>query len=455
MAVGCSQRDLFYNVHAIVEPSNIPTKPGELQKGSLIKNLGSPNEESEKELILATYAYDNKKENRSYPKYEEVPNSTPSYRIFLPGFTFHIDPPGCRDVDDSLTIFYDVERNLWDISINIADVAEKIPEDSPLDLCAKQRATSFYTPEGSAAYPMLPPELSEDRLSLLPGSIKHTLSLCFSYDASTRSITEPEWKLTRTETTTSYTYDTANDAWAKTPELQVLADCAAAISKQDVKRTDSHDWVQSMMVFYNKQAGKLLATYNTGILRRHREVTSPVLASIKDIPEIPEFLFYESAEYCLPSADSTRHHGLDSDAYAYASSPIRRYADLVNQRRIKALLSRDTLTQVQEDCIKDLNRRQKQAKAFSRDLFFMTKLATSQKGQASVDGIVVYSEMKKTKIWVPEWKRMISSKNTTMSLFSRGTRVKIHWYEAREQARWKDRIVFQIDSVAINEIPES
>jgi exoribonuclease R len=437
MAVGCSQRTIFYNVHAIVEPS-APTsedRKGELPKGNLIKNLGTPSAESEKELLLSAYAYNNCKQQRHFPEYEESTPSTPSHRIFLPGMTFHIDPPGCKDVDDSFTIYYDMERNLWDMSINIADVAEAVGDSTTLDICAQQRATSFYTPEGSAIYPMLPLELSENRISLLPGTIKNTLSLCFSYDVSTKSISEPEWKLTRTETTTSYTYDEANSNFSKSHELQILASCAAALSGRQMN--DSHEWVESMMIFYNKEAGKILAKNNTGILRRQRESTSPILASVKDIPEIPEFLFYESAEFCLPTSANCRHHGLDSETYAYASSPIRRYADLVNQRCIKNLIKGETPKEIGEELISQLNRRQKQAKAFSRDLFYMTKLANSQNGSETVDGIIIYSEMKKTKIWVPEWKRMISAKTMASSLFSRGTRVKICWYECRDQARWK------------------
>jgi exoribonuclease R len=443
MAVGSSQRNIFNNIHAIVEPiaTDTPKTRGELPKGSLIKNLGPPSIESEKELLLSAYAYDNCKEHRHFPPdYQQTP-LTPSHRIFLPGHTLHIDPPGCKDVDDSFTINYDMETNLWNISINIADVAEVVADSSILDICVRQRATSFYTPDGFAVYPMLPLELSENIASLLPGSIKNTLSLCFTYDSSSSSISDIEWKLTRTETTTSYTYDEANNHYSKSPELQILARCSEAISGRQTN--DSHEWVESMMIFYNKEAGKILAENNTGILRRHSNSTSPILASIKDIPEIPEFLFYESAEYCLSTAADRRHHGLDSETYAYASSPIRRYADLVNQRCIKALLKKEVPKNISEDLITQLNRRQKQAKAFSRDFFYMTNL--SQKGKEHVDGIIICSEEKKTKIWVPVWKRAISTK---MLVAAPGMRVKISWYESREQARWKDRIVFKIEESA-------
>jgi exoribonuclease R len=161
LAVGCSQRNLFYNVHAVVEPS-APSKEGELQRANLIQNLGRPTNQTEQEVILVAYAYDNSKQQKAFPPYE-LPTITHE-RPFLKGLTFHIDPPGCKDVDDTFTICKDIQTpDTWNIAINIADVSELVLEDSPLDLAAKQRATSFYTPGGEDIYPMLPKEVSEQR----------------------------------------------------------------------------------------------------------------------------------------------------------------------------------------------------------------------------------------------------------------------------------------------------
>ena len=53
-AVSCSQRELSQNVHVIIEPSSNPTKPGEIPRGNLIKNLGTINDNTEREILLAT-----------------------------------------------------------------------------------------------------------------------------------------------------------------------------------------------------------------------------------------------------------------------------------------------------------------------------------------------------------------------------------------------------------------
>ena len=166
MAVGSTARNLMYHVQAIVEPSD--GKTGSLQKGNLIQSAVT-----EQEVLLATYAFDSQKDLRKeFDGYEVktpyIPSSEESRTHVVDGFTFHIDPLNCMDVDDAFTV--EMKENgeaiLW---IHIADVDAWVPAQSPLDLNAQRRATSFYTPNGEAITPMLPRALSECAASLLAG----------------------------------------------------------------------------------------------------------------------------------------------------------------------------------------------------------------------------------------------------------------------------------------------
>ena len=427
LAVGCSARNLFYNIHAIVEP--LVQTSRELQKANLIHNLGIPSPESELQVLLTSYAQDSRKELKTLPALVPLCSHDTSQRERLEGLTFHIDPPGCRDADDSFTLKWNAAYEYWEVAINIADVAHYVPEGSTLDFAARQRATSFYTPAGEAIFPMLPQSLSEGVASLLPGTPKFTVSLCFKFQPSTKIIQDLTWKLTKTETTTSYTYDKAQEELNTIPELLALSQITGS--------EDTHIIVEKMMILYNTEAGKLLAARHVGILRRHKEGHAHV-----DIPGVPEFIAYESAEYCLPTDDNTAHFGLNQDFYAYASSPLRRYADLVNQRAIKKILEDSEPGQSSKELVNDLNRRQKQAKAFSRDLFLLTSL--TQPHDTAVEGIVIESEDKKTKLWVPEWRRTITAKSIDSKVYARGTRCAIQWYADLGGARWKDKIVFRL-----------
>ena len=473
-AVGCSQRNLFYNVHAIVEPAQ--TQPqarprkGELPRANLVKNLGPPTKESETEVLLVTYAHDSQKVEQPSLASEFV--SLIKARDTPPGTTFHIDPPGCKDVDDTFTVHFNTKSRRWEIAINIADVAEYVQEGSVLDVLARRRATSFYSPTGQDMFSMLPSELANKVASLLPGQVKLTVSLCFEFDYATAEMSNPQFKLTTTTTHFSYTYDEAQqnlDSKEPMVEFLVLQRVAETLApgappqshsllspqqshsllspqqRQPQQRPDTHQIVERLMVFYNSQAGKLLAEHRVGIHRRHK---GPHVTAIQ-IEGVPEFLAYEAASYCLPGEGG--HFGLGTDFYAYASSPIRRYADIVNQRAIKAILQGIVTNPSNTELIDDLNRRQKQAKAFSRDMFFMTRLSL---GGPFVEGIVMEQGVKeglvKTRLWVEAWRRVIVASHASMadaSAASPGTLCKIQWYENREQPRWKERIVFKLYTV--------
>jgi exoribonuclease R len=432
MAVGCSQRNLFYNIHAIVEPLTTPQRQGELPKANIVQNLGKPTDESELKLLLTTYAYDSHKDLHP-AKTQPAPltEQDTRQRQTLHGTTFHIDPPGCKDVDDSFTVSK-ISDTKWTIAINIADVSSRVLEGSAIDLEARRRATSFYTPGGDAIQPMFAKEFSEDTFSLLPGKPKQTLSLCFDVEEGEWLPANIRWISTTTQTTLSYTYDEADKALGTSPELKAL--------QKVTRASDSHVIVERLMIFYNEEAGKMLSSAGTGILRRQKGGAETCV----QIPGVPEFLFYESAEYCLPTADSVAHEALGLDAYAYASSPIRRYADIINQRAIKAVLLGKGPACAEKALVDEMNRRQKQAKAFQRDLFFMTTLSKDA-AAAAVQGTVisVNSEKRKAKVWVPAWKTAIQVKNISADIHPSST-VSIQWYENRQEARWKDKIVFQL-----------
>jgi hypothetical protein len=350
-------------------------------------------------------------------------------------------------VDDSFTVSCNSDTKIWTVAINIADVANYVLEGSPLDTEAAARASTFYTPTGDAVQPMFPKALSESAFSLLPGRPKPTLSLCFEVGPEGQP-QNPRWLLTSTETTISYTYDEAQAAIPTSPELKVLERVAAALAApspaaSDNCTPDTHTIVERLMIYYNQQAGHMLAQAGVGILRRHSAATATPI----QIPGVPEFLAYEAAEFCLPTDENTTHHGLGSSTYAYASSPIRRYADLLNQRAIKSLLHKQTVLPLTQAIVSDLNRRQKQAKAFQRDLFFMTNLSVAS--STSVKGIVMYvnEEKRKARIWVPDWKTSINAKSLQLdAAIVPGASVRIQWYEDRGAARWKEKIVFKVEA---------
>ena len=454
-AVGCSQRDLFHNVHAIVTPnaataSNAESSPQTtfrtlLPKGTLVQNLGIPNDETNLQVLLAAYAYDGKKSMRlpKAPPQEKPPLVEDfSKRPHVEGHTFHIDPPGCKDVDDSFS-FLEIKEKTWRISINIADVAAWVKEGCDHDVKASERATSFYSPEGEALVPMFPREISEGAASLRGSEPRPTLSLQFTWTpGAPEPLTDFQWVEAMATTHTSYTYDEADAAQAE--GMTALKQLSAELDPTNPVQT-SHEWVQNMMILYNRKAGETLRQKRNGILRRHSAPKAAALAQWTAIDPSLSFLAYEAATFCLATAEDTRHFGLsEMDAYAYASSPIRRYCDLVNQRILKGASAT-----VQQETVDALNRRQKQAKAFSRDLFFMRELTTGVKVQEGL--IVAHTDkvLKAVKAYIPAWKRCVKVKcmegiQGIQDLPPIGSRITLEWLYDYEKPNWKEKIIFRM-----------
>jgi exoribonuclease R len=440
-AVASSLRDFSTNIHAIIEPlqaKGVQIK-GTMPKGSIVQLLGQPSEHSEKAMLLMSYAYDSTKELRKI--IPSPPTSfSPEDRETVEGFTFHIDPPGCKDVDDAFTFRKTADG--WKVYIHISDVDAWIPAASATDAVARRRASTFYSLEGKALAPMFPPAISEQSATLLPDplpavdgqsqSVKPALSLAFTWTEG--RIEDAHWAKTLIRCDRSFTYDEATELVDTIPELAALRDLSAQLSPED--NADAHLWVQSLMILYNTRAGMLLREKGKGILRRHSAKKKELLTKVNQTGF--SFMGMYAAEYVDARDDDVAHAGLDKEAYAYATSPIRRYCDLVNQRYIKDILSPadPPFTVDIAPLVAELNRRQKQEKAFTRDLFFMKVLSDSVK---EVDGVAVSEK----RVWIPEWKRCITVKKKVIE----GEKYKVTWYENRGLPHWKERIVFRADAV--------
>jgi ribonuclease R len=104
-----------------------------------------------------------------------VPDHDKPRRDFREVPTITIDAPTSRDLDDAISALPADADGALRLLVSIADVSAWVTPGSPLDDEAYRRATSTYLPD--RVLPMLPPSLSEDRLSLLPGKDRACLSV--------------------------------------------------------------------------------------------------------------------------------------------------------------------------------------------------------------------------------------------------------------------------------------
>lgn len=90
---------------------------------------------------------------------------------------FTIDPDTAKDFDDALSLKKN-EDGTYDVSVHIADVAYFVKPNTALDRDARKRATSVYLVQ--RAVPMLPPALSEQICSLVPGQERLAFTATFT-----------------------------------------------------------------------------------------------------------------------------------------------------------------------------------------------------------------------------------------------------------------------------------
>jgi hypothetical protein len=220
--------------------------------------------------------------------------------------------------------------------------------------------------------------------------------------------------------------------------LQILQEIASSL-KGEVT-TDSHEWVAECMLLYNKEVAKKLLYSGIGLLRTHKPGDVDLIRKFTAIHQDLQVFAYESAKY-EPTGPNKIHASLGSVPYCHASSPIRRYADLLNQRCLKAIL-KNTPTAPTEGSVADtLNTIQKRMRAYERSLFFLEQVAQAPSGH--VQGLVFSSTLEKTKVYVPAWKVMIRVDPGSYTL---GQAVTLDYYADLQKPHWENRMVFRAAS---------
>lgn len=279
----------------------------------------------------------------------DVPELAEEERVDLTHLpAYAIDDEGNQDPDDAISL--DGDR-IW---VHVADVAALVAPDSELDLAARERGANLYLPE--TTIPMLPDAITE-RLGL--GLHEESPALSFGFRLVGGEPVDIEIVRSRVRVTRT-TYQAAHDAidddrFGPIARLidgfreRRLANNAARIDLPEVSvrrvdgeirirslpRLSSRDLVTDAMLAAGEVAARFAEQEDLAI----PFVQQPTPDEIRQPESMAEMYAYR--RLFKPSQASTvpgAHFGLGLNIYARATSPLRRYQDLVTHQQLRAKL---------------------------------------------------------------------------------------------------------------------
>ncbi|WP_440948218.1 RNB domain-containing ribonuclease [Methanosarcina sp. T3] len=302
-----------------------------------------------------------------------------------------IDDVTTRDMDDAIRV-ESTENGGWHVVVMIADVSKVVHTHSELDRIAMSRVETRYYASGNS--PMLPRRLADEELSLWPGKSKYVLAVDIILDADLSIL---EARLSRTAMTSE-----AKLAFSDIPRIlserehpqHALIKLASQLAndlltqrrnrgalafydlwrgfvtneegslRQLRRREDTIGYViiQELMILANMVVAEYAVKNDIPILFRNHTARSAtpervdllkLLESMAVIPEINIATLRHTTHMMLNRAEYDPvilgHFGLNLGAYTHFTSPIRRYADLVNHRQIRAYIRNEPLPYSKEE----------------------------------------------------------------------------------------------------------
>ncbi|HZQ62077.1 MAG TPA: RNB domain-containing ribonuclease [Casimicrobiaceae bacterium] len=261
---------------------------------------------------------------------------------------FSIDDATTTEIDDALSV--QEQHDGWvRIGIHIAAPALGIPRGSPLDEIARNRLSTVYMPGRKIT--MLP-EPVIDAFTLTQGDARPAVSLYI--DVSPQGV--PVRHETRVERVpivanlhlsgigAGFTEEPSPQEEPWTRELRVLWRVAQALfdarGKQDFARIDYSfyvDWdadPQGRVAIVPRPRGSPLDKIVSELMIHVNSTWGKMLFDAR----APGLYRTQGNGKVKMSTRGAQHQGLGVSHYLWASSPLRRYSDLINQRQILAVV---------------------------------------------------------------------------------------------------------------------
>jgi exoribonuclease II len=288
----------------------------------------------------------------------DIDAATPADLLVAPVEAFSIDDAATTEIDDAFSVTHRADAagtaGSIEIGIHIAAPALFFGRESALEKLAANRLSTVYFPGQKIT--MLP-DGAVKLATLAAGKTCPTVSIYASFAADTLELTGTRSSIEsvkiahnlRIGELESYFHDDAIAAGMVNGEygesLLLLHRIAKKLSQRRGKNENEQDRldfnfeiidgkvkidprkrgnpvdtvVSELMIFANSEWGKLLADNGVAAIYRAQQNQKTRMTT-----------------------DALPHEGLGVSQYAWSSSPLRRYVDLVNQRQLIAFLRNET-----------------------------------------------------------------------------------------------------------------
>ncbi|MFH1157107.1 MAG: RNB domain-containing ribonuclease [Pseudomonadota bacterium] len=326
-----------------------------------------------------------------------------------------IDGQSTLDYDDALSL--EKTDNGYTLGIHIIDVCHYIDHGSLIEREARNRGSSIYMPDDKI--PMLPPNLSEDLCSLKEGELRPGISTMVRLNRFFElidyeiipSIIRVHKQMTYTEAnllngendpiTTLHKAATvlrekrlkAGAIQISLPEVNLWIEDNGDIGISRIDRENSSRMlVSELMILANTLMAEFLATNKIPAVFRSQAEPKKRLFQGLEPSLFLNCMQRKHLSRAIISSKPDAHSGLGVKAYVTATSPIRRYHDLITQRQIRGLLgyekpcsrtALDSLLQALEIPVGNTGRIQ-----YQRRKYWLFKHLETLRG-SSLEGIVL------------------------------------------------------------------
>lgn len=273
--------------------------------------------------------------------------------------TFSIDDETTEDIDDAIS--FEISEHKARVGIHIANVALCVPPDGELDREAFAAAETVYLPELRAD--IFPGDFVTGRLSLLERTVRAALSILITFDPETLEMNDFRFSASKISVNRNMSYDEAERLFETSPGWNKLAEICDLLRRKRVERgaftvqipelkikTDvtgkievgvvnaegvSRRVVSELMITANHLSAVFLR--DRGVPAIFRSQPEPVSVAAKTLDADDPLFPVRVVKFLKPSVTGVVpkwHRSLGVECYAQATSPIRRYRDLLVQRQI-------------------------------------------------------------------------------------------------------------------------